>query len=57
MLVRNEELGLWVFLFVNEESKAHTKWNCKYYIVFTPKYSRKEYTKNYGVHSKPNERR
>jgi putative transposase len=23
-------------------SLAHTKWMCKYHIVFTPKYSRKE---------------
>jgi len=24
------------------ESLAHTKWNCKYHIVFIPKYRRKE---------------
>lgn len=30
---------------MNEDGIAHTKWDCKYYIVFTPKYSRKEYTK------------
>ncbi|EJY1967280.1 hypothetical protein AAF209_004919 [Escherichia coli] len=22
----------------NEKSLAHTRWNCKYHIVFTPKY-------------------
>ena len=27
---------------MNENSIAHTKWNCKYHIVFTPKYRRKE---------------
>ena len=26
---------------MNEDSIAHTKWNCKYQIVFTPKYRRK----------------
>ena len=26
---------------MNEDSIAHTKWNCKYHIVFTPKYRRK----------------
>ena len=26
---------------MNENSIAHTKWNCKYHIVFTPKYRRK----------------
>ena len=26
---------------MNESSIAHTKWNCKYHIVFTPKYRRK----------------
>ena len=25
----------------NENSLAHTKWNCKYHIVFAPKYRRK----------------
>ena len=25
----------------NMESLSHTKWNCKYHIVFTPKYRRK----------------
>ena len=25
---------------MNEESLAHTKWNCKYHIVFAPKYRR-----------------
>ena len=28
-------------MFMNEDSIAHTKWNCKYHIVFTPKYRRK----------------
>ena len=28
-------------MFNNESSIAHTKWNCKYHIVFTPKYRRK----------------
>ena len=27
-------------------SLSHTKWNCKYHIVFAPKYRRKEF---YGV--------
>ena len=27
-------------------SLAHTKWNCKYHIVFAPKYRRKEF---YGI--------
>lgn len=26
----------------NKNSLAHTKWNCKYHIVFAPKYRRKE---------------
>ena len=26
----------------NTNSLAHTKWNCKYHIVFAPKYRRKE---------------
>ena len=26
---------------VNVNSLAHTSWNCKYYIVFAPKYRRK----------------
>ena len=26
---------------MNENSIAHTKWNCKYHLVFTPKYRRK----------------
>ncbi|MCR5559973.1 MAG: transposase, partial [Schwartzia sp.] len=25
----------------DENSLAHTKWNCKYHIVFAPKYRRK----------------
>ena len=25
---------------MDEESLAHTKWNCKYHIVFAPKYRR-----------------
>ncbi|HDL9609977.1 TPA: transposase, partial [Escherichia coli] len=25
----------------NEKSLAHTRWNCKYHIVFAPKYRRK----------------
>ena len=25
---------------MSEDSLAHTKWNCKYHIVFAPKYSR-----------------
>jgi len=27
---------------MNKNSLAHTKWNCKYHIVFAPKYRRKE---------------
>ena len=26
---------------MDEQSLAHTKWNCKYHIVFAPKYRRK----------------
>jgi len=26
---------------LDENSLAHTKWNCKYHIVFAPKYRRK----------------
>ena len=26
---------------MNEDSITHTKWNCKYHIVFTPKFRRK----------------
>lgn len=26
----------------NKESLAHTSWNCKFYIVFAPKYRRRE---------------
>ncbi|MDY5795521.1 MAG: IS200/IS605 family transposase, partial [Fusobacterium gastrosuis] len=25
---------------MTKDSLAHTKWNCKYHIVFTPKYRR-----------------
>ncbi|MDU1983096.1 MAG: transposase, partial [Enterococcus casseliflavus] len=25
----------------DDKSLAHTRWNCKYHIVFTPKYRRK----------------
>lgn len=25
---------------MNNDSLAHTKWNCKYHIVFAPKYRR-----------------
>jgi len=28
-------------------SLSHTKWNCKYHIVFVPKYRRKEFSKYY----------
>jgi len=28
----------------NMASLSHTKWNCKYHIVFTPKYRRKNFT-------------
>ena len=34
---------------MDEYSLTHTKWNCKYHIVFTPKFRRKaiaEYVKN-----------
>lgn len=27
---------------MDSNSLSHTKWNCKYYIVFAPKYRRKE---------------
>ncbi len=27
---------------MNSESLSHTKWNCKYHIVFAPKYRRKQ---------------
>ena len=27
----------------DNKSLAHTKWNCKYHIVFAPKYRRKEF--------------
>mgnify|MGYP005905711475 FL=1 len=33
-----------------EHSLAHTKWNCKYHIVFAPKYRRKGCGKNRGAH-------
>ncbi len=25
----------------DDKSLAHTRWNCKYHLVFTPKYKRK----------------
>ncbi|EGO8565306.1 IS200/IS605 family transposase, partial [Enterococcus faecalis] len=25
----------------DDKSLAHTRWNCKYHLVFTPKYRRK----------------
>ena len=31
------------------ESLAHTKWNCKYHIVFAPKYRRKVFYENKRV--------
>ena len=30
-----------VFFMAKEQNLAHTKWLCKYHIVFTPKYRRK----------------
>ena len=30
---------------IDTSSLAHTKWNCKYHIVFDPKYRRKNFTK------------
>lgn len=27
---------------MDTNSLAHTKWNCKYYLVFAPKFSRRE---------------
>ena len=35
-------------------SLSHTKWNCKYHIVFVPKYRRKVF---YGEHRESIERR
>jgi putative transposase len=26
---------------IDDKSLAHTRWNCKYHLVFTPKYRRK----------------
>ena len=39
------------------DSLAHTTWNCKYHIVFAPKYRRKVITlrKDTGRHWKDNE--
>ena len=30
------------FFMNNKESLAHTSWNCKFHIVFAPKYRRRE---------------
>ena len=30
----------------DKQSLAHTTWNCKYHIVFAPKYRRKAFYKN-----------
>ena len=29
-------------MWIDIDSLSHTKWNCKYHIVFAPKYRRKE---------------
>ena len=34
------------FMSLDNQSLAHTSWNCKYHIVFAPKYRRKEF---YGL--------
>jgi REP element-mobilizing transposase RayT len=31
---------------MDENSLSHTKWECKYHLVFAPKFRRKEYIKN-----------
>ena len=31
----------------DDSSLSHIRWNCKYHIVFIPKYRRKEYTEDY----------
>ena len=31
-------------------SLSHTKWNCKYHIVFVPKYRRKAFYESRGMH-------
>ena len=33
----------------NNNSLAHTSWNCKYHIVFAPKYRRKIFYNEYKV--------
>ena len=36
---------------IDNNSLAHTKWNCKYHIVFAPKYRRKVFSKKNGLKS------
>ena len=33
--------GIFIPLYIDNNSLAHTSWNCKYHIVFAPKYRRK----------------
>lgn len=33
---------------IDNNSLAHTTWNCKYHIVFAPKYRRKVFSKKNG---------
>lgn len=46
-LMHNE--GKVIFMANKTNSMAHTKWMCKYHIVFTPKYRRKAIYNQYKV--------
>lgn len=35
-------VGEIVFLFKDDKSLVYTRWNCKYHVIFTSKYRRKE---------------
>ncbi|EJF48105.1 transposase, partial [Enterococcus sp. C1] len=43
IIIATQKKVLRYFLFLSNDDKslAHTRWNCKYHIVFTPKYQRK----------------
>ena len=37
-------------------SLSHAKWNCKYHIVYAPKYRRKVFYEDKRIYTKPAER-
>ncbi len=45
--------GIFMSQYTNDlHSLSHTKWNCKYYVVFAPKYRRKVVNSNLNLKKK-----